>query len=446
MNRQLMWKLCLLITAGIVALFYVINTLTSRTEEGMSFLKDEHRQELTAWGKQAEQIYLTHGVSALETYLKALQQREDTWVSVINYQLNKLAGDVIKADYYQGYNFGRSVDWKVHLYFARNPVMEVPFQEGQVSFLIQLPERMRPGSYWRHTRVTMQIILPMILLALLSYLLYRHIMAPLKQLQLATQAFSHGNLKVRVRKLLGSRNDELSELANTFDQMAARIGELIVGQRQLIADLSHELRTPLTRLDIALDNLSSQNENQENIERIKRESKQIRRLVEDTLTLAWLTNEKPKLQQESIDLVDLLDVVIDDAQFEFPQKRIHCQLPNSALLNNSSHRALGQALENIIRNALRYTSKDKGIKITLKESAQHFEIDIADNGPGVPKEYLSKIFEPFFRVDKSRPAGSDSFGLGLALAQRQIAAINGEIFAQNRTNGGLLVTILLTKA
>ncbi|WP_246028936.1 sensor histidine kinase [Litorilituus sediminis] len=378
-------------------------------------------------------MYLTLGVSALETYLKTLQQREDTWVSVINYQLNKLAGDVIKADYYQGYNFGRSVDWKVHLYFARNPVMEVPFQEGQVSFLIQLPERMRPGSYWRHTRVTMQIILPMILLALLSYLLYRHIMAPLKQLQLATQAFSHGNLKVRVRKLLGSRNDELSELANTFDQMAARIGELIVGQRQLIADLSHELRTPLTRLDIALDNLSSQNENQENIERIKRESKQIRRLVEDTLTLAWLTNEKPKLQQESIDLVDLLDVVIDDAQFEFPQKRIHCQLPNSAQLNNSSHRALGQALENIIRNALRYTSKDKGIKITLKESVQHFEIDIADNGPGVPKEYLSKIFEPFFRVDKSRPAGSDSFGL--ALAQRQIAAINGEIFAQNRING-----------
>lgn len=445
MNRQLMWKLCLLITAGIVALFYVINMLTSRTEEGMSFLKDEHRLELTAWGKEAEEIYLTQGVSSLEQYLAQLQQQEDTWVSVINYQLIKLAGDVIKADYYQGYNFGRSVDWKVHLYFARNPVMEVPFKDGQISFLIQLPERMRPGSYWRHTRVTMQVILPMILLALLSYLLYRHIMAPLKQLQLATQAFSNGNLQVRVRKLLGSRNDELSELANTFDQMAARIGELIVGQRQLIADLSHELRTPLTRLDIALENLSSQDNSQESIDRISRESKQIRRLVEDTLTLAWLTNEKPKLQQESIDLVDLLDVVIDDAKFEFPQKSIHCQLPNSAQLNNSSHRALGQALENIIRNALRYTPTDKGINITLDCDDKHFKILIADNGPGVPKKYLTRIFEPFFRIDKSRPAGSDSFGLGLALAQRQIAAINGKIFAENRLSGGLMVTILLAR-
>ena len=445
MSRRLFWKLCLIIATGVVALFYVINLLTLQTEEGMSLLALEDRQTLTAWGREAERLYLAGDQQALDSWIEALQQQENTWMAVARYDIGHVAGDQIKPSFYQGYNLGRNVEWKVHLYFPDNPTMEVPFRNQQVSFLIQLPDRMRPGVYWGPTKITMQIILPTILMALLAFLLYRHIMRPLLQLQAATRHFSKGNFQVRAQKLMGRRNDEFSDLAATFDQMASRIGEQIISQRQLIADLSHELRTPLARLDIALSAAKEGDESTANIERIDRESKHIRKLVDDTLTLAWLENEQPELQQESLELIDLLDVLVDDAQFEFPDRRIVCDFPDSVVVENSSHRAAGQALENILRNALRYTPSGKAVTVNGRERESDVQIEIIDQGPGVPDKYLTRIFHPFFRVDKSRAADGKSFGLGLALAKRQLAAIRAQVSASNCNGGGLRMTVTIPK-
>lgn len=462
MNRRLLWKLCLIIATGVVGFFYIISVLTSRTEEGMSFLDVEHQQQLVAWGNVAEILYVAGDKQALDSWLNNLQIQENTWASIATYKIDHVAGNLKQQALYQGFNLGRSIYWKIHLYFEENPVMELPFKEGKISLLIQLPERMRPGSNWQYTHITIQIVLPMILLALLSIFIYRHIMSPLRKLERATKEFSRGNLDVRVSQLLGNRSDELSELANTFDQMASHIGELILNQRQLISDLSHELRTPLTRLDIALDNFNEQNNDEgreshiakdityeaknENLKRINRESRYIRKLVEDTLTLAWLENEQPQLQQESLDLVDLLDILIEDAKFEFPSVQLEAQLPDNAIIENSSHRALGQALENIIRNALRYTPEGKKVVVQLSVQGEYFCIKISDQGPGVPDEYLSTIFRPFFRLDKSRLADNDSFGLGLALAQRQLQAVKASVHAENIPNSGLCMIVLIPKS
>ena len=444
MSHRLFWRLCLIIAAGVVALFYMINELTTRTEEGMSMLAVEHRQAITSWGRTAEQLYKANDVSGLNAYIKQLQEQENTWVSVVSFDYQTVAGNRVEERYSGEQTFGRSVDWKIHLYFARNPVMEVSFSDINASFLIQLPDRMRPGSHWSYTKIALQIIIPTILLALLSYVLYRHIMKPLKQLQTATRSFSRGDFDVRAGQMMGERNDEFYELARTFDQMATRIGEQIISQRQLIADLSHELRTPLTRLDIALAQVEKLQDDK-NVQRIARESKQIRQLVEDTLTLAWLENEQPSLQQETVDLVDLVDVLVSDATFEFADRVIDCQLPQHAFIKNSSHRAAGQAIENILRNALRYTPPSKKVTLLLKETPSEFQLHVSDQGPGVPNNLLQTIFKPFFRVDKSRENNGDGFGLGLALAKRQLAAIRADIVATNQETGGLVMTITLPK-
>ncbi len=444
MSRQLFWKMCLIIATGVVALFYFINQLTSQTEEGMSMLALEHRQAITQWGRDAEQLYKTGDIEGLKLYLTELKQQESTWISVINFDYEKVAGETLEQVYNGEPMFGRSIDWKIHLYLDYNPVMEVLFKDVRASFLIQLPERMRPGAYWRYTQITMQIIIPTLLLALLSFFLYRYIMKPLLQLQSATQHFSAGEFDVRASQLMGKRNDEFSSLAKTFDDMASRIGEQIISQRQLIADLSHELRTPLTRLDIALAAVEVEQKST-NIDRINRESKHIRRLVEDTLTLAWLDNEKPELQQESLDLSDLLDVLIADAQFEFPDRIIKSDLPTNALIENSSHRAVGQALENILRNAVRYTPVGKTVAVSVVDTESEYQITILDQGSGVPEELLKAIFKPFFRVDKSRERKGSSFGLGLALAQRQLAAVRGSVMASNGEEEGLHMLITLPK-
>jgi len=445
MTNKLFLKLCLIIATSVVILFYLLNQVTSKTEEGMSYLSIDDKQTLITWGEQAESLYLLNNKAQLNNWLDELQKNENTWMVVAGFDIKHIAGETLKSDHYLGYNLGRNIDWQIHLYFDHNPVMQIPFSDNKTSLLVYLPDRMKPGTYWKYTKITLQIIVPTILLIFLSYLLYRYIMTPLNQLKIATRDFSKGKFDVSAKKMMGMRNDEFSELAITFDQMASRIGDQIISQRQLIADLSHELRTPLTRLDIALDKENSLLKPNANIERIDRESKNIRKLVEDTLTLAWLENEQPELQQESLELIDLLDVLIEDAKFEFPDRNITSQLPDSALIANSSHRAAGQALENVLRNALRYTPQGKSVSVSVAEKECSFEVYICDQGPGVPEQYLKTIFKPFFRIDTSRAASTDSFGLGLALAKRQLAAIRADINAKNIQTKGLCMTINFPK-
>ncbi|MGB2742832.1 MAG: histidine kinase sensor domain-containing protein [Cognaticolwellia sp.] len=442
MNRKILWKLCLILATGLVAFFYALNALTTQTEESMSFIADKDRLQLKAWGNEAERLYLSGQQQQLENLLNTIKQEENTRVSVAGFKTIHIAGEYPKNSTGITYHYGRSIDWKIHLYFKSNPIMELPFSQGNVSFLIQLPERMRPGTYWLTTRMAMQIFMPLAILILLSVLLYRHIITPLRRLDKATTAFSEGDFNVRVKKHLGNRNDELSHLASTFDQMASRIGELILNQRELISDLSHELRTPLTRLDIAVNSFETQ-ESQYHLERISRESQHIRKLVEDTLTLAWLENEKPIIQQEDVDLVDLLDVLIDDAKFEYPDRKLILDCPSNAIIHNSSHKALGSAIENVIRNALRYTPFGKSVQVELTPCEQHYCLNIIDQGPGIPEQYLTRIFNPFFRVDNAHMAEGDSFGLGLALAKRHLNSVRAKISADNHLKGGLMVTIVI---
>lgn len=446
MKRVLFWKLCLVITVGVVTLFYLLSIIVTRAEREMSLLTEKDRRELLAWQQGAEQLFNANEMTQLERWIQQLEQKENTWVSVAKTHIHHIAGSGLKSQYIEGHNLGRSIEWKIHLYFKDNPVMELPFENGQASLLIQLPQRMRPGSYWQQTKIAIQVLIPMIILGLLSFILYRHIMSPLRQLERATREFSRGNFEIRVENKLGSRDDELAELTRTFDQMAERIGELIQNQRQLIADLSHELRTPLTRLDIAVNNLQhSKKIDKKNIDRIHHESAHIRKLVEDTLTLAWLENERPELKEESIELVDLVDVLVQDATFEFPDRKVKCTSPNSLSIKNSNHRAIGQALENILRNALRYTPPGESVDVSIHPHTDFCEIKIADCGPGVDKDLLQKIFEPFFRVenDRKKIEHNSGYGLGLALAKRQLSAVGAKVLAKNRDCGGLQMTVQL---
>ncbi|GGD60783.1 histidine kinase sensor domain-containing protein [Lacimicrobium alkaliphilum] len=451
MSRRLFWRLCLIIGTGVVAMFYLINLAISQIESDMSMLSDDSVAQLHHWRDTAESLTRAGKLEELENWLSALQQKEQTWAAVAAAQVRHIAGNRSRRNEYTGYNMGRSVEWQVHLYFDNNPIMELPFADGKTSLLIELPERMRPGSYWTITRITLQVLLPMLLLISLSVVLYQHIMHPLKQLDAATRAFSKGNFDVRVKEQLGTRDDELAQLSETFDRMADHIGDLILRQRQLITDLSHELRTPLTRLDIATENLISGAKTdsaalEHKLARVHRESRHIRRLVDDTLTLSWLDNETPDLRNESLDLVDLLQVVIDDAEFEYPDRAIQAELPEHAMIDNSNHRALGQAIENVLRNALRYTPPGGRVIVRLCLVDSGYRIQITDEGPGVPDKHLQAIFRPFFRVEASRPADTDGFGLGLALAQRQLSSVSAEISAQNAGSGGLVMSIFIPQS
>ena len=459
MKYTLFWRLCTVIAIGTVLLFLVIDWLTNHTESSMSYIAKEHQQQLLDYGKQAENIFRNGGEEALSVWLKALQEKEHTWVGVVKSNLKPVANSTMYKPFFDRFQYGRSVEWKIHLYFKDNPVMEVPFADDNLHFLIELPQRMRPGAMLLYVNALLQVALPLMLLCLLSYVLYRHVMSPLRKLESVTKAFSEGHYDVRTNASLLDRNDELTRLAVTFDKMADRTSQLIYNQRQLLADLSHELRTPLTRIDMAVDFVEQKINPQQAIERLRYEASTMRNLVEDTLTLAWLNTESPQLNTEAFDLVELIKVICEGAQFEYPDRHLITHLPDTAPLTQSSQIALGQAIENIIRNALRHTPESADVEILLCSTEHAYQLIVKDHGAGVPENMLNDIFKPFFRVDKARASiittkqgpQNKGFGLGLALAHRQIEAVGGTIKAENYSDhnnnqrSGLKIEIELPK-
>ena len=444
MKRRLFWKLCATITIGTIVLLWVIHHLILQAEQHMSFIDKHYQQQLLGYAKHAELLYEQGKETELENWIKTIQQQENTWVALIKSQLTPLAGSEMDEHFINNFALGRDISWKIHLYFIENPIMDITFADGHTHFLIRLPQRMRPGSYWTYTSLLLQTVLPMLLLAILSIVIYRHVMSPLRQLEKATKQLSEGDYQVRVRDELGKRNDEIAALASTFDSMAERIGTQIETQRHLTSDLSHELRTPLTRVELALSIAEHGDPDNHSLQRIRYECIQMRELVEDTLTLAWLENERPVLRNESLDLTDLIDSIIDNAHFEFPEREIDIQLPETACLHQSSDRALGHAIENVLRNALSHTPIGGTVTVTLEQHVDHYLLRIDDQGAGVPKVHLEDIFKPFFRLH-SHPGSKDykGFGVGLALAKRQVEATGGKLWAQLHPGGGLRMIMQL---
>lgn len=455
MKNKLLWRLCAFIGVGTVTLFWAIAWLTNHTETSMSFIDEEYRKQLYQFSEQAERIYLQDGEEALARFIEQLSAQEQTWVAVVNSKLTTFAGSKMREEYMENFLLGRSPEWKIHLYFSQNPVMELPFVDDDTHFLIQLPQRMRPGSLLLLTRLSLQIALPLVILSLLSFLLYRHVMTPLQKLEKATKEFTDGNLDVRVKPSMMKRNDELTKLAATFDTMAERTSALIYNQRSLLADLSHELRTPLARIDMAIDFVEQDINPEQALSRLRYEAGTMRELVEDTLTFAWLNTESPRLNTDDFDLVELIHVICDDAHFEYPDRQLETALPEQANIFKSSQLALGQAIENIIRNALRHTPINSKVYVSLNVEGTEYTIRVTDEGNGVPETMLDSIFEPFFRVDNARAtknyahsAKRSGFGLGLALAKRQVAAVGGNIKAVNQkrdssSTSGLQVVVTL---
>ncbi len=443
MKRRLFWKLSAVIVAGTVLLFWLIHILVNKTEQHMSFIDEAHQQTLYEYAARAEQLYISGDDAQLAQWLQTIREKEDTWVALVQPKIEPIAGSQLSDEFRERFRLGRSIDWKIHLYFKTNPVMDVVFADGITHFLITLPQRMRPGTYWLETNLLLQLALPMILMAMISIIIYRHVMSPLRQLERATQAISQGHFEVRLRNSLGRRNDEITALADTFDSMAERIGKLVQSQRHLTSDLSHELRTPLTRIELALSWAEQNTPDSPPLRRIREECQQMRQLVEDTLSLAWLENEQPTLQTDDLDLTDLIDSIVDNARFEFPHHRLKLNLPEHAPLSHSSDRALGHAIENIIRNALSHTPLGGTVMVSLLQQQERYLIHVDDEGPGVNSKYLEDIFKPFFRLGRASRHHYQGFGVGLSLAKRQIEAVGGQLKASNHEFKGLRMTITL---
>lgn len=280
------------------------------------------------------------------------------------------------------------------------------------------------------------------------YLLALYLTSPLKKLKSAVQSFAQGNLNARVAPQLRNRRDELADLGREFDQMAERISLLIASQKRLLADISHELRSPLARLTVALE-LARKNSSPAAappLNRIEQESERLNELVGQLLALTRLESGAERVPAEVVVLEDLVQQIVDDANFEAqPQHKEVLITELERCRVTGSPELLRSAIENVIRNAVRYTAIGTAVEVALQWKLDTAELCVRDHGPGVPESELARIFEPFYRVSEARDRASGGAGLGLSIAERTVKLHGGAISARN-VEGGLLVTIQLPLA
>jgi two-component system OmpR family sensor kinase len=243
---------------------------------------------------------------------------------------------------------------------------------------------------------------------------------------------------------MGRRKDEIADLAQDFDAMAMHLEQLVAARDKLLSDVSHELRSPLARLQLAIG-LARQDPARlpPALERISLEAQRLDELVGELLTLSKLESQVGD-GEEYFDLGVVVASVVEDARFEASGNGIGIALKKQAeeLLVTGSGRLVARALENVVRNALRFSRAGQTIWISLVRDCGNFIVSIEDEGLGAPAEVIPNLFDAFVRA---MPDGQ-GFGLGLAIAQRAINAHGGTIVARNRDPSGLLVAISLPAA
>jgi signal transduction histidine kinase len=286
-----------------------------------------------------------------------------------------------------------------------------------------------------------------LIVGLISLWLTRHITSPILKLRAAANQLAAGNLSARVGDL-SPRKDELAELYHDFDHMAEQIESLMASQHRLLTDISHELRSPLARLSVALGIAlrTSAPEARPSLSRIERETERLNKLIGELLNLARLETGNRSFTRSKLDLLQLVQEVVSDANFEARSRnrsvRLLCDFPCTVEGNES---LLRSAIENVIRNAVNYTPEGTEVEVALlaEEQGHTGLIQVRDHGPGVPETSLATIFQPFYRVDEARDRTSGGIGLGLSITERAVRGHYGTVQAHNAPDGGLLIELRL---
>ena len=329
------------------------------------------------------------------------------------------------------------------------PLTQLVGPDNQIYTMIVLPE---PPTYeWMLKQSRSLIILLTLLVSIsISYLLSRAIIQPVRQFRKATIAISQGDLDSHLGDTIGKRQDEIGKLARDLDEMAKKIQEASDQQIELSRNISHELRSPLARMRVALELAQRKTGETYELSRIESESKKLDKLIGQILSYSKLKGEIEE-NKKKIDLAALMHEIVDNVNFECKSTGIDdvevIFQKNAQPVIHGFTFAITGAIENIIRNAVHHSPKKSVVRVTLDAEKQSTIIKVQDQGKGINKGELEKIFHPFYRTsDAKNDKNKKGSGLGLAIAKLAIKKNSGNIEAYNLDEGGLCIQISLPLA
>ncbi len=399
------------------------------------------------YGNSAVDFYVYNGKEKLAEYLDDIERNSGMRATLIDPHGNDVLG--------RGVPWGGQIlldqarvtgETQIRIAARWTAASAIRRSDGLYIFVAQInPLRgiVTPGTI---STFLLRLAFALIAAGALCWVLARHIAEPIRALQTTAERFAGGDLSVRASPAFVDRHDELADLARDFDRMAERIQALLQKQQELFADISHELRSPLARLGVSLE-LVRRGE-MDGVERMQVDLDRLDDMIGQILTLTRLQGQTTQRDDGEVNLRSIVQSIAEDARFEGKESNKSVELAcDGDFLVKGDPRLLRSCIENVVRNAIRYTPPGSRVSIALrsaKSGASSFaEVVVADNGAGVPPESLPRLFEPFYRVSAARDRNTGGTGLGLSIAQRIVSLYDGSITAKNRPEGGLEVTIHL---
>jgi len=438
------WLAMILINVALFAAF----AITRPTPTGRSW-RDLAQVEPNAI--KAAELYEQSGSAALAGALQETEKTSGVSATFFDENGKELSGRPIQAGSVELIQKAEKSNEIEFNFAGRNTLVARPVvsSKGQrytyVAHIPRQPYQMSMQS------LGLRLLVVLLVGGIFCFWLARYLTKPLANLRATTNQLAEGNLGARVEARLTKRRDEVGQLGRDFNGMAERLETMVKAQQRLLGDISHELRSPLARLGVALG-LARQRSGVEaagSLDRIERESDNLNELISQLLTLTRLESGTDGRKRTQVDLAALVRDVAEDADFEARSLNRSVQVVASDKCSiNGIEELLRSAVENVVRNAVRFTPEGTAVEVALTKqngAGDNFAvISVRDRGKGLPDESLEKIFRPFYRTEDARDRQSGGgTGLGLAITERAVRMHGGSVEATNAPGGGLSVKMKL---
>ncbi|MFZ0418344.1 MAG: ATP-binding protein [Candidatus Sulfotelmatobacter sp.] len=393
------------------------------------------------------------GTQQAHDYLENLQRTHHVRAYVFDEQGNEISGRSSQG-WAEHVAAGKPLPPRPGMVFPRPQILteSKASSDGRHFYTIAMELPPGPRVFFGPWGIPMPgLIIAVISTGVVCYFLAWYMTKPVARLRAATQRLAAGDLTARAGYPHSKGGDEIAGLMRDFDTMAARLETLVKAQSRLLNDISHELRSPLARLNVALG-LARQRSGPESasmLERIELEASRLNELIGRLLTLARLEDGEQRVPSTPVLLDEVVLNVCEDAEFEAQARHCHVRsdIPEGNWGVRGEASLLHSAIENVVRNAIRYTREGTTVEIHLERSgssnAAEAVVSVSDCGSGVPADALEKLFQPFYRLDDDRGRQTGGVGLGLAITERAVRSHGGRVAAFNRVEGGLRVEIHL---
>ena len=441
-STRLYWRMALYIGAALVA--FVVLSLASVWFVAAGELENYTATKHSGLGREAARVLGEGGRPALVRWLdEEAAIPRDVTVYVLDSHSVDLRGQrlpTLYADFIRRSVIGAPAD-PAERYRPVRLAPQLVGADGELYTFLVLPNRITLAG---NALTTVGLLMVAILvIATVAWWIARSVGRPVGELQRVVRELASGQTDARVPLEIVARGDELGSLAADFNRMAGQISGLLASRSRLMGELSHELRSPLARLQAALALAAHRGSiGTGEVARIEAEVRRMDRVIGDLLKFSRLDAATP-LQKRLVRLDELLQALVRDEELEAADRGCRMELaaaPGAPVVGDPD--LLRAAFENVLRNAIRYAPAGTAVTVELVRDGDIQRISIADRGPGVPAEFIERIFEPYVRV----PDGSEGTGLGLAIARRVFEAHGGRIGARARDGGGLQVEMQLPSA